>query len=247
MKYFLRGVIIFISFIVLWELIARIFHLPAYILPTPFQVFLSGYKNFNLIALESIPTLIETLLGLGFGILLGCCVAIFMAFFQPVRMWLSPVLIVSQALPTFVIAPLFVIWFGFGMASKIITTILTLFYPVTSAFYDGLRRTHSGWLDLAKNMQASKWKTLLHIRIPAALPSLASGIRVATVIAPIGAIIGEWVGASHGLGYLMLNANARMEIDLMFAALFMIVIFSLGLYFLVDMILKKIIFWQAEV
>jgi putative hydroxymethylpyrimidine transport system permease protein len=241
-----RGLIVVLSLFLMWQLLVMIFQLPPFILPTPWLVLKTGYLRFDLILQESWPTIIETLFGLSLGIFLGCIAALSMAFFRPFTWWLLPVLVISQAIPTFAIAPLFVIWFGYGMTSKIATTILMLFFPVTSAFFDGLRRTEPGWLDLAKTMNASKWRIFWHIRIPAALPNLATGIRVATVVAPIGAVVGEWVGASKGLGFLMLNANARMQIDLMFAALFVIVLFSLTLYFFVDQILKYFINWQVE-
>jgi putative hydroxymethylpyrimidine transport system permease protein len=246
MNSFLRGMIIVCGLILAWEIIVLAFQLPPYILPSPYLVFKTGYANKSLILSESIPTIIETLLGLLLGTLLGCITAIIMAFFRPLKLWLLPVLLISQAIPTFAVAPLFVIWFGYGLTSKIVTTVLMLFFPIASAFFDGLRRTDTGWLDLAKTMDAKKWRVFWFIRIPAALPSLASGLRVATAIAPIGAVVGEWVGASRGLGYLMLNANARMQIDLMFAALFSIVTFSLLLYFTVDKLLRKAIPWQTE-
>ena len=120
-----------------------------------------------------------------------------------------------------------------------------LFFPITNAFYDGLKNTRVSWLDLANTMGGSKWGILYHIKIPAALPSLASGLRTASAIAPIGAIIGEWVGASKGLGFLTLHASARMQIDLMFAALFTITLFSISLYFCVDLLLRKFINWEV--
>jgi putative hydroxymethylpyrimidine transport system permease protein len=243
MKLVLRGLFVFLSLILLWQFVVYLFQLPPYILPAPLTVFKTAYSNMALIGHEMLPTVIETILGLLLGIFLGCLAALCMAFFRPFSWWLLPVLIISQAIPTFAIAPLFVIWFGYGMASKIATTVLMLFFPIASAFYDGLRRTDPGWLDLAKTMNSKKWRIFWHIRIPSALPQLASGIRVATVVAPIGAIVGEWVGASKGLGFLMLNANARMQIDLMFAALFAIMLFSLTLYFVIDWILKKNINW----
>lgn len=242
----MRGFVIFLGFILLWQTIVILFQLPPFILPSPGLVFKTWLLRWDLILKEAIPTIIETLLGLSLGALLGCLTALGMAFFRPLSLWILPILIISQAIPTFAIAPLLVIWFGYGMASKIITTIIMLFFPVTSAFYDGLRRTDSGWLDLAKTMQASKWRIFWYIRVPAALPSLATGLRVATAIAPIGAVIGEWVGASRGLGFLMLNANARTQIDLMFAALLTLVIFSLVLYFVVDKLLRYMISWQKE-
>lgn len=241
-----RGIIVFISLILIWQAIVSFLQLPPYILPGPLLVFHTWIEQYSLLIHQTIPTLVETLLGLLLGILLGCVVALLMAYIQPVRYWVMPILLISQALPTFAIAPLLVIWFGYGMASKIVTTILMLFYPVTSSFFDGLRRTDPAWLDLAQSMNASRWRILWFIRMPAALPALATGIRVATAIAPIGAVIGEWVGASSGLGFLMLNANARMQIDVMFAALMNIILMSLILYFCVDYLLKKVISWQVE-
>ncbi len=240
---FLRSSIVGLTLILFWQLLVFLLKLPPYILPAPVQVFMALFNNFNLIAHESFYTLLETLVGLLLATVLGGCFALSMIFFRPLKFWLLPILIISQALPTFAIAPLLVIWFGYGIASKIITIVLMLFFPVASAFFDGLRRTNPQWLDLAQMMGASRWRTLWLIRVPAALPAFASGLRVATAAAPMGAIIGEWVGASHGLGFLMLNANARMEIDLMFAVLGVIVVFGLGLYFCVDKLLRWFIYW----
>jgi len=247
MKLFTQSLLVLSSFFILWQLIIILFNLPNYILPTPMDVIHTGYERFALIINETKITAIETLLGLFLGVLFGCLTALTMAFSRPFSFWLFPILIISQAIPTFAIAPLLVIWFGYGMTSKIVTTIIMIFFPITSAFYDGLRRTEPGWIELAKIMNAKKWRFFWYIRIPAALPELASGLRVATVIAPIGAVVGEWVGASQGLGFLMLNANARMQIDLMFAGLFALIIFSLLLYFVINKCLKFAIPWQVMI
>jgi putative hydroxymethylpyrimidine transport system permease protein len=241
----LRGILIFSGLLLFWQLLVSLFNLPPYILPTPYEVIYTWCTHIKLIANESIITITETLLGLCLGILLGSIFALCMAFFRHLSLWMLPILIISQALPTFAIAPLLVIWFGYGIASKIMTTVLMIFFPITSAFYDGLRRTNQGWLDLAKTMNAKKSRIFWFIRIPSALPSLASGIRLATVAAPIGAVIGEWVGASQGLGFLMLNANARLQIDLMFAALFTLIIFSLLLYSIMNFLLRLLVPWQC--
>jgi len=152
----------------------------------------------------------------------------------------------SQAVPVFALAPLLVLWLGYGMGSKITMAVLIIFFPVTAAFYDGLRRTETEWLELGRVMNASSFAILYHVRIPAALPAFASGIRVATAVAPIGAIVGEWVGSSAGLGFYMLHANARMQTDLMFAALALLVTVALTLYFLVDWMMNKIVYWHIE-
>lgn len=241
-----RGTILLIGLILFWQLIVLIFQLPFYILPGPFLVLKTWLQELPLILSQAYPTIIETLLGLFFGVLFGALSALAMMFFKQVRFWMLPVLIISQAIPTFAVAPLLVIWLGYGMASKIVTTIIMIFFPITVALFDGLRRTPPQWLDLAKISNASKWKIIWHIRIPAALPVFASGIRVATAIAPIGAVIGEWVGSSRGLGFLMLNANARLQIDMMFAALITLILFSLSLYFAVDLLLKKLIYYPVD-
>ncbi|MDP6884083.1 MAG: ABC transporter permease subunit, partial [Rhodospirillales bacterium] len=116
----------------------------------------------------------------------------------------------------------------------------------TAAFHDGLRRTEPGWIDLARTMNASRAATLRHVRIPAALPALSSGLRVATAVAPIGAVVGEWVGSSAGLGYLMLHANARMQIDVMFAALFTLAVLAVALYFTMDTLLRRAMPWLPD-
>lgn len=234
------------SLLLLWQSLVYLFKLPPYILPTPLQTFSTLYTHRVLIAHEGFFTLIEALLGLLLGTFLGCLLAFSMILFKSFKFWLFPLLIISQALPTFAIAPLLVLWLGYGIASKIITIMLMLFFPIASATFDGLRRTDLHWLEMASLMKASRWHILWQVRVPAALPSFASGLRVATAAAPMGAIVGEWVGASHGLGFLMLNANARMQIDLLFATLFVIIIFSLALYFLVDSLLRHFIFWQRE-
>ncbi|MCP4476140.1 MAG: ABC transporter permease subunit [Gammaproteobacteria bacterium] len=184
------------------------------------------------------------ILGLLCGIAAGIIAALILVYCRPARWWFLPIVIISQALPVFAIAPLFVIWFGYGMTSKVAITMLMLFFPVTSSFYDGLCRVPKHYLELATLAQASRWQTLRYIQVPAALPALASGIRVAATYAPMGAVIGEWVGASRGLGFLMLNANARMEIDLVFAVLITIMLLTLLLYFTLDYLLKRWIWWQ---
>lgn len=232
------------TMLLVWQSIVMIWDIPAYLLPSPWQVLLTLCDQFHLIATEAIPTIVETVLGFIFGILFGCIAACMISLFRPLRLWFWPLLIMSQAIPTFAIAPLLVIWLGYGLASKIATTMLMIFFPITSAFYDGLRKTHPGWLALAKTMNATPWRVFIKIRLPAALPSLASGIRIAAVAAPIGAIVGEWVGSSRGLGYLMLNANARMQIDMMFAALIVIITLSMLMYFCIDKSLRTIVTWQ---
>lgn len=157
-----------------------------------------------------------------------------------------PLVVASQALPVFAIAPLLVLWFGLGLGSKIAMATLIIYFPVASALNDGLRRADGHLIDLARLYRATPWETLIHFRLPAALPSLATGLRVAATVAPIGAIVGEWVGASGGLGYVINQANARMQTDTVFAALFVLIIMVVLLRWLVDAILDRLIHWAPR-
>lgn len=230
--------------IVVWQLSIFLLQIPSFILASPLDVLQVFVSHYDLLLMHAWPTLIEILLGFSLGILFGILGGCMLDCFSFAKRWLLPCLIISQAIPTFALAPLLVIWLGFGLTSKVAMSILMIFFPVTSNFYDGLQRTPSAWLELAKSEQATRWRTFWLIRMPAALPSLASGMRIAAVIAPIGAVVGEWVGSSKGLGYLMLNANARLQIDQLFAALILLMILALGLYFLVDRLLKRWVWWS---
>ncbi|MCG8507777.1 MAG: ABC transporter permease [Rhodospirillales bacterium] len=241
-----RGAIVLIGLLLVWQAIVWATGAKPWILPGPVTVAEAWVGNFGLIIDHAVLTGTEIILGLLVGTLLGCTSALTMAYFRPARRWLFPVLVVSQAIPVFALAPLLVLWLGYGILSKVAMATLIIFFPVTAAFHDGLRRTEPGWLDLARSMNASRLAILLHIRVPAALPALASGLRVAAAVAPIGAIVGEWVGSSAGLGYLMIHANARMQVDIMFAALVTLAILAVSLFFLIDSALRRLLPWQPD-
>ena len=246
MRAALRMGIVAAGLLVVWQAIVSVTGAQPFILPGPPAVAAALAGHSGLLLSHAGTTLAEILLGLVLGAALGAFSALVIAHVRPARLWLLPVLVASQAVPVFAIAPVLVLWLGYGMASKVAMAVLIIFFPVTAAFYDGLSRTDPGWLDLARSMGASRWRQLVHLRIPAALPACASGLRVATAVAPIGAVVGEWVGASAGLGYLMLHANARMQVDLMFAALVVLAAMALILYFTVDRLLRLAVPWQTD-
>jgi putative hydroxymethylpyrimidine transport system permease protein len=229
-----------------WQLLVSLTGVPPYLLPGPVAVGAALVDRFPLILRDGSVTALEILLGLIAGTLLGSLSALTLASFRTARRWLLPVLVVSQALPVFALAPILTLWLGYGLASKVAMATLIIYFPVTAAFYDGLRATEPGWVDFAKTVGASPRAILLHIRIPAALPAFASGMRVAAAVAPIGAVVGEWVGSSAGLGYLMLHANGRMQIDLMFAALAALAIIGLAVYFATDAVLRRLTRWKTD-
>ena len=245
-KILLKRLIPFLLLILIWQGVTILFKLPHYLLPTPSAVLQQLINQNTLLFYHSQITLIEILLGLFLGFSLGLISALILASAKSLRALLLPILVLSQAIPVFAIAPLLVLWFGYGMASKIIMAILIIYFPVTAACFDGLRNTPKQWIELAQTLKISPLQRLIKVQLPASLPSMASGLRIATSIAPIGAIVGEWVGSSAGLGYLMLQANARMQVDLMFSALFILMLIALLLYFIVDFSLKRLIPWASH-
>jgi putative hydroxymethylpyrimidine transport system permease protein len=242
----LRPLIVFVGLLVLWQAVVSLFSVAPFILPAPLAVLNTAIARADVLAGHAWITILEILFGLVFGTAFGALSALTMAYFRPARSWILPVLVISQAIPVFALAPVLVLWLGYGMAPKVVMATLIIYFPVTAAFYDGLRRTEPGWLDLAQTMGASKWSMLRHIRLPAALPAFASGLRVAAAVAPIGAVVGEWVGSSAGLGYYMLLMNGRVQTDAMFAALFVLAIAAVVIYFAIDAILRRVIAWQPE-
>ena len=242
----LRPLVTLIGLVAVWWVACKVSGTPSYLLPDPQSVAAALWNQRQLLLWSAGTTFTETLLGLLLGTILGSVVALGMVFSPMLQRWLMPLLLLSQAIPVFALAPLLVLWFGFGMASKVVMAILVIFFPITAAFSDGLRRTELGWLDLARTMNASPAAMLRHVRLPAALPAFGSGLRVATAIAPIGAVVGEWVGASAGLGYVMLNANARIQTDVMFAALLVLAMMAILLWVTVDRILKRVLYWAPD-
>ena len=242
----MRSLITAGAFVAAWHILVLVFQPAPFILPGPLRVLNALASNWDYLLSNAFVTASEIFLGLVIGSLLGMASALIIASSSVARRWLLPLLVMSQALPVFAIAPLLVVWFGYGLGSKIVMTTIIIFFPVASAFQDGLRRTDPGLLDLARMAGASRMQTLRLLRVPAALPALASGLRVAAAVAPIGAIVGEWVGASSGLGYVMLHANARSQVDIVFAALVILGGLAALLWFSVDLLVARAIPWARE-
>lgn len=240
-----RGGMVFCGLVLLWELASRS-GIPRFLLPSPAAVAEALWVNRAYLGWHTLITLSEILSGLALGVALGVTLALGMILSPRLQRWLMPLVLTSQAIPVFALAPLLVLWLGFGMSAKVAMAVLVIFFPVTSAFFDGLRQVNHDYLDLARSMNASFGAQLRHVCLMAALPALGSGLRMAAAVAPIGAIIGEWVGSAEGLGYVMLNANARLQTDICFAALFILVLLTLFLWLAVDTLLHRLIDWSPE-
>ena len=229
----------------LWQICILLFNPPQYLFPAPAAVVDAFLQNPNYLLTNMLITLKEMVFGFIVGSLAGIAIALVLSQFELLDRYLMPLVVITQTLPVFAIAPLLVIWFGFGIGSKIVMAALIIFFPVASAFYDGLKSTSSTWLDLAKSWRMSKFQTLLHFRIPAALPSLMTGLKVAATIAPIGAIVGEWAGAAGGLGFVMLQANARTQTSIVFASLVLLGLSAWGLRWIIVQLADHFVWWSA--
>jgi putative hydroxymethylpyrimidine transport system permease protein len=229
-----------------WEAAVRGLDVPSYVLPPPSRVLSTLVLRAGVIAPEALVTTLEILGGFAVGTAAGIGFALVMARSPWLERALGPLLVVSQALPVFAIAPLLVVWFGFGYASKIAMASLIIFFPVAAAFLEGLRRADPGLMDLTRLYGATPWQRLRLVQIPGAMPQLAAGLRVAAAAAPIGAVVGEWVGSSAGLGLLMLHANARSQTDMVFAALLVLTALAVLLWAAIGVVARRLTRWAPD-
>lgn len=225
-------------------LLARHSGVPSFLLPAPQAVLEALWLHRQLLWHHALYTLAEIVLALLLGVGAGVTLAVLMAASPLLRRVLFPLVTASQAIPVFALAPLLVLWLGFGIASKVVVAALILFFPLCLSLFDGLCRTPGGWLELAQTSTSSRYRIFWRVRWPAALPQFFSGLQMAVVLAPIGVVIGEWVGASEGLGYLMMQSNARLETATSFAALLLLLVLALLLSGSVALMRKKIL-WQS--
>ena len=228
-----RALVAVAALLLVWQGAVWATGLPPFVLPAPWAVAAEGWTSRAMLAEHGLVTLAEVMAGLGLGGAAGVGFAIAGQVVPALWRWIDPVLAATQAVPVFVLAPVLTIWLGYGMGPKVAMTTLLVFFPVLSALTDAMDAVPEAHLDLARIAGAGRWRTIRHLLLPQAVPGLLSGLRVAATYAPTGAVIGEWIGASKGLGYLMLLANARSKADLMFAALVLVVAMTLTLRALV--------------
>ena len=239
-----RILVTFLVIIISWYIICLLFELPSFILPSPDLVAIALFNNFSEILNHSSITLLEILLSLFFGIVLGSFFAVLISLSETLKRWIMPLLLASQSIPVFALAPILVLWFGYGISSKVIIGTIIVFFPIASNFSDALNKIPKEYIHAGQTLGFSKLQIFNLIKLPNALPGLFSGIRVGACFAPIGAVVGEWIGGSQGLGSYMIYSNARLQIDNMFAALIILIVITISLYHLIDLILKKLIWWE---
>ncbi|WP_134703131.1 ABC transporter permease [Ammoniphilus sp. YIM 78166] len=223
----------------IWEWIAG--HMSELVLPAPSVILytlgeglISGYFLPHILRTSA-----EVLLGLFFGCAFGFAIGVIMGEVEMLRKLLFPYVIASQAVPKLALAPLFILWFGFGMTSKVVITALICFFPLLENTLTAIHYTNGQKLELFKALGASRWQTLTQLKIPAGLPGILSGLRVAVVLAVVGAVVGEFIGGSEGLGALIIASQGMMDTPLMFAVLILLTLLGMTLYQLVNLLEKK--------
>jgi ABC-type nitrate/sulfonate/bicarbonate transport system permease component len=205
--------------VLLWEAAVAASGVPRYILPAPSGIARTLAVEWPLLAPHAATTAVEIAAGFGAALVAGLALGLAMFRSATVARALEPLLVASQTVPVFAVAPLLVLWLGYGLASKVAMAAVIVFFPIAVATLDGLRSADPEVVDWFVMAGASRRTILLHVEVPAALPHLFTGMRVGAAVSVIGAVIGEWVGADAGLGYLMAKANAQLRVDLVFACL----------------------------
>lgn len=234
----------------LWQLaastgaLAEVLGLEDFLAPSPAEIASAIWENRSLLAENAWVTLQEILLGFALALVTGVAFAVAMHFSVLVRRATYPLMIASQTIPIIVVAPILVLWFGFGIVPKALVVVLVCFFPITVATVQGLGSVDPDATKLMRSLYASRWQIFRRLEAKAALPYLFTGIKIAIVVAPLGAVFGEWVGSSSGLGHQILQDNAQLEIARLFGAVFVLSAIGLALFGLTALAERRVVTWR---
>lgn len=233
-----------IAFVVLWQLVVLVGDYPTFILPGPLLVaerFVSGWTD-GIIGSHALTTLSEVLLGLAVGGIAGLITGVALARSRLAARMLSPYIVAAQATPILAIAPLIALWFGTGLASRVVICALICYFPIAVGTMVGIRSVDPRLIELARSLRATRWQLLNRIEVPSALPQILGGFRIGVTLAVVGAIVAEWAGGDTGLGVLInLSRGSMFDIPLMFATLLTIALMGVTLYLIVVAIERRLV------
>ncbi|MDN4587525.1 ABC transporter permease [Xenophilus aerolatus] len=232
--------------LVLWDLLVRLFKIPAYLIPPPMAVIKQLGADWSMLLQQSLPTLYATLGGFVASALIGVPIAMWIAYSRTVESFVYPLLVFSQSIPKVAVAPLFVVWFGFGIVPKVIAAFLLGFFPVVVSTVQGFKSVEPDVIDLARSMGAGPMKIFLKFRLPQALPAIFSGLKVSVTLAVVGAVVGEFVGSNSGLGFVLQRATGTFDLPLMFAALVVLSMMGVILFLIVELVERWLMPWHAS-
>jgi putative hydroxymethylpyrimidine transport system permease protein len=235
-------VLVVVLLISIWEWVVRNGFIPSFILPAPSSIWKSLMENRQLLLEQHLPaTLKEVMIGFVLSLIGGVILGVGMHFSRALEKVLYPFLVISQTVPLIAISPIFIMWFGYSIWSKIAVTILTAFFPIVVSTYDGLKVGGEEYSELLWTMGANRWQIFKKIQVPLALPTFFSGLKMSVVYCVVGATIGEWLGASEGLGYFSRRMSGNLQADAVFAAIFLLSLLGIILFLLIGFIEKQLL------
>lgn len=237
-------VITVVMVLLVWQAVCTFGIVPTYLLPSPVQIVQALVEDAGLLASHAWVTLAEALIGLAAGIVVGFVIATCMDRFRIVNAALAPLVTISQTIPTVAIAPLLVLWLGYGMLPKVLLVALTTFFPITVSLAQGFRSVDADTIDLMRTMGASWWQTFHMVKLPAAAGQFFSGLRISATYAVVGAVVAEWLGGFSGLGVYMTRVRKSYAYDEMFAVIIIISIMSLVLMGVVSLLERVCMPWD---
>lgn len=238
---------ILVGFIALWWAFTALFHIPNYLLPSPGEIFWRSVRDWRVLATGSGYTLLCVIYGFILSVVVGVPLALLIVLNRTCERILMPAVVMSQTVPKVAIAPILIIWLGFGMLPKVAITFLIAFFPIVISTAVGLKSVETDMLDLVRSMGSSKLKLLLRVRMPTALPHMFAGLKIAICLAVVGAIVGEFVGSDEGLGYLILTSAGSLDGPMTWAALVLLVVIGVLLFAFIGWVERLIIPWHVSI
>lgn len=239
-------VLFFLGILAIWEGFVFIFNIPQYLLPKPTNIFSEIVINFNSLLKHTGITMSEAIIGFLLGNILGFVAAVIFSHSETAEKGLYPYAIALKTTPILAMAPLLVLWFGTGIISKIVASAVVCFFPILVNTVKGLKSVDKDYLDLLKSFSARKYQILIKLRLPNSLPYIFSALKISTGLAVVGAIVGEFVGAREGIGFIILISTYHLETVKMFAAIIMSALGGMLFFWIISLIEKKVIFWQKS-
>ena len=233
-----------VALLALWQAVVVVGIVPNFLLPTPVQVVQALVEDAALLASHCVTTLAEAAVGLAAGVALGFVFAVLMDRFESFYLAFEPLMTISQTIPTVAIAPLLVLWLGYGALPKVVLVIISTFFPITVSLASGFRSVDPDVIDLMRTMNASRWQIFWYAKLPAAADQFFSGLKISATYAIVGAVIAEWLGGNEGLGVYMTRVRKSFSYDCMFASIIVISALSLGLMKLVELAQRACMPWK---
>ena len=242
----MRALVGIVAFLLLWEAAAHIFHIPGYILPPPTIILSDGTGKWRSLLTGASYTVQPMLIGFIVAVVLGVLIALAIAFSRAVQAVAYPLLVFLQIVPKIAVAPLFIIWFGFGLMPKVLLVFLLSFFPVVVAATTAFASIEPEILELARSTGAGRLRTFRMVQLPHALPALFGGFKVAAALAATAAVVAEFVASDRGLGYLLMEYNGNLDTSMAFAAIFVLSAMGLALYGAVELLESIAVPWHVS-